>query len=83
MLAIIHSALWYRNPMKLELSDGVKPMLEERRRASCRKRCRWTWSPASRCWKGTWTTRVWEQLWLEPGVLSKIRNFTNERQNQP
>ena len=29
MLAMIHFAPWYRNPMKLELGDDMKPMLEE------------------------------------------------------
>lgn len=29
MLAMIHFAPWYRNPMRLELGDDVKPVLEE------------------------------------------------------
>ncbi|KAK2606274.1 hypothetical protein QQS21_003322 [Conoideocrella luteorostrata] len=28
MLAMIHFAAWYRNPMKLELADDVRPVLE-------------------------------------------------------
>ncbi len=29
MLAMIHFAPWYRNPMRLELGDDVKPILED------------------------------------------------------
>lgn len=28
MLAIIHFALWYRNPMRLELSEDIRPLVE-------------------------------------------------------
>ncbi|KAJ8125763.1 hypothetical protein O1611_g7875 [Lasiodiplodia mahajangana] len=29
MLAQIHFASWYRNPMRLEFADDIKPMFEE------------------------------------------------------
>jgi len=29
MLAMIHFASWYRNPMRLEFAEDVKPILEE------------------------------------------------------
>ncbi|KAL2871726.1 phytanoyl-CoA dioxygenase family protein [Aspergillus lucknowensis] len=31
MLALIHFASWYRNPMKLELADDLKPLIEGHR----------------------------------------------------
>lgn len=32
MLAMIHFASWYRNPMRLEFSDDIKPLLEDLKR---------------------------------------------------